>query len=356
MLIEEPGAPLAIEAARLPALVTHGADAGRGNLLAVQPWMHPGDYASARTFYDAIRRLLSAARRAGWLNQHTIVVLPEYLGSWLVVAGAPRAVYGAGRLDQAALLLIARHGPAFVHALRAARSANRLRESLFRMRAGAMARIYHAVFARLAVESGATIVAGSLVLPDPCVAAGELRAGRGALYNVSVVYRPDGTACEQLVRKVFLVTEERGFTAAGRLEDLPVFDTPAGRLGIAICADSWYPEVYATLRARGADLVAVPSYLEPAGVWHTRWRGYNGAAAPAGVAASDIGRISECAAWHRYGMAGRAVPAGFRAGVNVFLRGGLWDLGGDGASLAFSTQTIVEAPDRDGAAIVNLWL
>jgi predicted amidohydrolase len=39
---------------------------------------------------------------------------------------------------------------------------------------------------------------------------------------------------------------------------MPVYDTRAGRIGVAICYDRHYPEVMRTLGAQGADLVVIP--------------------------------------------------------------------------------------------------
>jgi len=47
-------------------------------------------------------------------------------------------------------------------------------------------------------------------------------------------------------------------------EDLPVFETPWGKLGVLICADRRWPETARVLRLRGARLVLIPSY----GMWH----------------------------------------------------------------------------------------
>lgn len=339
-----------------PALVELGRRADGGNLLGVQPWLTPHDYASARDLHGRLDALLSLARRLGWTGPHTIVVLSEYLGAWLLAAGAPRQALAAPTVAAAMPPLIARHAPAFARALVASRGRDRLREALFRMRAPGVARGYTAVCSALARGYGVTLVAGSVVLPEPYVADGALRAGRGPLRNVAAVFRADGAAEPELARKVFPIDEESGFVAPAGLADLPVYHTPAGPLGVAVCADSWQPQVLAALRARGAELLAVPSYLAPDGAWRAVWRGYNGAAAPDDVRPEDVGRISEGAAWRRYAMAGRAAPMGFRAGVNVFLRGALWDLGADGVTIGVRGDKRAEAPERDGAALVNVWL
>jgi hypothetical protein len=339
-----------------PTFTELGRRSRHGNLLGIQPWLTPADYASARGFYARLDALLGLARRAGWIGPRTVVVLPEYLGTWLLAVGAPRAVVRARAVAAAMPPLIAAQPLAFLRALAASRGRERLREALFRMRAPATARAMTAVFAQLARSYGVTIVAGTILLPTPYVAAGELRAGRGPLHNVAAVFRPDGAAEPQLARKVYPIDEEAGFVEAGGLAELPVYPTPAGPLGVAVCADSWQPQVYAALRARGAELLAVPSYLAPDGVWQASWRGYNGAAAPPDARAEDVGRISEGAAWRRYALAGRATPAGFRAGVNPFLRGVLWDLGADGVTTGVRGDEIAQAPERDGAALVNVWL
>ncbi|NLD41867.1 MAG: carbon-nitrogen hydrolase family protein [Chloroflexi bacterium] len=47
-------------------------------------------------------------------------------------------------------------------------------------------------------------------------------------------------------------------------QDLPVWQTPLGCLGIMICADRRWPETARTLRLRGAELILNPTY----GMWH----------------------------------------------------------------------------------------
>jgi len=47
-------------------------------------------------------------------------------------------------------------------------------------------------------------------------------------------------------------------------EDLPVWKTSLGKIGIIICADRRWPESVRTLRVRGAELIMNPTY----GMWH----------------------------------------------------------------------------------------
>ncbi|PTN45319.1 hydratase, partial [Achromobacter xylosoxidans] len=85
------------------------------------------------------------------------------------------------------------------------------------------------------------------------------RAG-GRLYNSALVAGPDGYL--GTYRKLHLWGDENLYFEAGDL-GLPVFDTELGRIGVAICYDGWFPEVYRLLAVRGADIVAVPTNWVP---------------------------------------------------------------------------------------------
>ena len=337
-------------------VVEYGTDAQRGNLLGIQPFVVPGDYASGETFYAKMDGYLDVAFHRGWLGERTIVVFPEYVGTWLVAAGEGPRVHRAETIGDAMRALVLSHPLRFARALLSAKAQDVVKGGLFRMQAAQMAGIYHDVFSSLANEYSVTVVAGSILLPSPRVSNGKLEIGGGGLYNVSVVYGPGGSAHDEVVRKAFPIRAELPFTTPGSAADLPVFEAPAGRLGVLICADSWYPASYEVIRARKADLVAVPSYLAPDGIWGQPWRGYDGAPLPRGVEPRDVGRLTEGEAWLKYALAGRLAGAGIKHGIDVFLRGDLWDLGCDGHTVVVREQTVVEAQHVTGAAIVNSWL
>lgn len=333
-----------------------GTQSGRGNLLGVQPCLMTSDYATEAAFFSRLDGYFGAAQRRGWLSDRTIVVLPEYLGTWLAATGEGRSVLEAASLPAAMRALALRHPLRFVKSLRASPERDRLPAALFRMQAGRMAGLYQNMFSRLARQYAVTLVAGSLLLPAPSVGDGVVRAGQGPLQNVSAVFRPDGRAHAVLARKVFPTEAELPFVTGAPLDALSVFDTPAGRLGVLICADSWHPAAYARLKSHSIDFVAVPSAILSGGLWSRRWAGYDGAAPPADFEPSDVGALTEGQAWRKYALAGRIAQAGCGCGVNVFLRGRLWDMETDGHSLALGPgPTVVETP-ADGAALVNVWL
>ena len=330
-----------------------GQDTGNGNLLGIQPYMLTADYATEARFYQKLDGYLAAAREKGLIGPKTVVVFPEFLGAWLVVAGEKQAVYEAKTVKEAATLIALSNLPSFATSYLHAHAQDKMTEALFLMKAQEMADRYHRVFSRLAEDYGVTIVAGSILLPSPQVKDGHLLAGDGPLYNTTVIYGPDGRAREPAVRKAFPTKEEQPFVSPGSVDDLPVFETPAGKLGVLICADSWYPEAYRQLKRLGVELIAVPSLGSAKA--DSIWQGYSGFPNPKNVDPADVGRLTEGEAWAKYALPGRISESGARTGVNVFLRGRLWDLTLNGLAFAARDNDIASYRGEDGS-IVNVWI
>ncbi len=344
--------------AGLAAMDTFGVDAGKGNLLGVQPWMVPQDYANPATLTAKFSTYLQAAHDKGWLSDKTVAVFPEYTGTWLIAGGEKNSIYAQQNSEAAMTTVALTHLPEFGYRLASAPPvADKVKWALFSIKGKQAAAAYQQVFGALAKNFGISIVAGSIVLPQPQLVDGQIVVHEGqALYNVSAVFGPDGKIIPPLVVKVFPITDELQFIATGTTGALPVFNTNAGRLGVLICADAWYPANYAALKKSGAELLAVPSFSAHDQVWSTVWTGYNGGAQPADVDGADIGKITEGDAWMKYAMPLRSQAAGIRAGLNVFLRGSLWDLGSDGSTIRVSGSETGKGDVLKGAALTNLWL
>lgn len=77
----------------------------------------------------------------------------------------------------------------------------------------------------------------------------------GAPHNSALVVDPDGS--HHLYRKTHLWDREQLVFVAGTGPP-PVVHTSAGRVGIAICYDAFFPEVMRALAVGGADVIAVP--------------------------------------------------------------------------------------------------
>ena len=84
------------------------------------------------------------------------------------------------------------------------------------------------------------------------------------LYNSCFVYGPDGELLARH-RKVHLFDvdlpdmhfhESHTFTPGS---EITVFDTPYGRMGVAICFDVRFPELFRAMARRGAELICLPA-------------------------------------------------------------------------------------------------
>src|SRR5690606_5538253 len=100
----------------------------------------------------------------------------------------------------------------------------------------------------------------------------------------------------------------------GALADLQVFDTPVGRIGIAICLDAFMPEVVDRLTDMGAQVLVQPS-ANP-GPWNEWQQGD----------------------WLRGSHQQTVVAGRFAYAVNPMLTGPLWDI-------AFYGQSAIVARD-----------
>jgi predicted amidohydrolase len=88
------------------------------------------------------------------------------------------------------------------------------------------------------------------------VVCGLLERDGDLLCNAAVLVGPDGLlGSYRKTHRPFLGVDR--FTTPG--DELPVFDTALGRIGIEICYDLRFPEVTRTLALRGADIVARPT-------------------------------------------------------------------------------------------------
>jgi hypothetical protein len=340
---------------RITLAVNEGQPADRGNLLGIQPELFPGDYQSLERLHLKLAAYLQTARDQGLLNEKTIVVLPEHIGTWLMLSGEKNELYQTPHLKDAMNWLSISNPVQFMRAWISATGDNRMDDAYLRMKAPAMARDYQALFGGLAKEFGVTLVAGSIALPNPCVSQGQLQVGHGALYNASLVFAADGLPQGQPQRQLYPIYDERGFIAPGDENTVSVVDTPAGRLGILIGSDSWYPDNYRKLNEQGAQLIAVPAFVIGRDTWDRPWRGFKSVSTPTEISLKPE-ELSEGEAWRRLTLISQQPISQATAGMSVFLRGQFWDLGSAGRSFLSSNGQVFADGDARGARLLNIWL
>ena len=88
------------------------------------------------------------------------------------------------------------------------------------------------------------------------VVCGLLERDGDALRNAAVLVGPDGLIGTYRKTHLPFLGVDR-FVVPG--DELRVYDTPLGRIGIEICYDLRFPEVTRTLALKGADVVAHPT-------------------------------------------------------------------------------------------------
>jgi 5-aminopentanamidase len=91
---------------------------------------------------------------------------------------------------------------------------------------------------------------------DAYVVCGLLERDGDVLRNAAVLVGPDGLVGTYRKTHLPFLGVDR-FVLAG--DELNVYDTPLGRIGIEICYDLRFPEATRTLALKGADLVAHPT-------------------------------------------------------------------------------------------------
>lgn len=340
---------------RITLAVNEGEPADRGNLLGIQPELFPADYQSLERLHLKLSAYLQKARDQGLINPKTVVVLPEHIGTWLMLSGEKNELYQATHLKDAMNWLSASNPLQFARAWISAKGDNRMDDAYLRMKAPAMARDYQVLFGGLAKEFGVTLVAGSIALPNPSVSQGQLHIGHGALYNASVVFAADGLPIGDPQRQLYPIYDERGFIAPGDENIVSVVDTPAGRLGILIGSDSWYPDNYRKLNEQGAQLVAVPAFVTGRDTWDRPWRGFKSVSTPPEISLKPE-ELSEGEAWRRLTLISQQPISQASAGMSVFLRGQFWDLGTAGHSFLSNEGHVTAGNDARGARLLNIWL
>jgi hypothetical protein len=310
---------------RIELLLNQGSAGAAGNVLGLQPRMVPADYQDAHRLQVKFEAYLRQARAQGLLGPRTIVVLPEHIGTWLWLSGEKDEVYQADHVQAASGWLTLSNPLPFLQAWINGHGRHRFSEAQLRMKATRMADDYQRVFGGLARQFGITLVAGSIVLPEPSLRQGRLAVGDGPLYNVAVTFGSDGSPLGEPLRQHHV--HFRRFLTPGAAPAVQVLQTPAGPMGVALGEDAWAPEVQAQLKASAVRVLAVPSFMA----------GQVGPASPP----PSLPSLAQ------------AAPAG----MLVYLHGRFWShLGkGDGYSWQAGRRSTPK-PGGDGAGMFNLWL
>jgi predicted amidohydrolase len=333
-------------------------NSGKGNVIGINTWMEPADYASREHFFAKLDGYLNSCKEKNWLDSKTTVLFPEYIGTWLVLEGEKKNVYTAETIDDALTHFVITNYFRYIASwfMSPDSATNKMAHSIFATKAKKMADTYTNVFSRLAKKYQVTIIAGSILLQSPRIKNNKIMVRNGSLENVSAVFNPDGSIQPALTRKSFPTADELPFTIPFRNANQPMYDLPIGKTSVMICADAWYPQAYQAIQPENPRFIAVPSYTPTDGSMQKGWDGYSGFEAPADIQKEDIGNITLRDAWLKYTMPTRIRQINVPFGMTASLRGKLWDLGSDGEPIIYNRGEVICPPPGEGASLVCLWL
>jgi hypothetical protein len=244
--------PLLSDLRTLP-IESQGQPGSAGNLLGIETRLMPADYQSRERLQLKFATYLDQARDSGLLSARTVVVLPEHVGTGLFALGEKPEVQQARTLRDAMQWTAVSNPWDYLRALFDNEGSDRRTEAALKIKARQMADDYQLIFGGLARDYGVTLVAGSIVLPEPRLEDGRLQIGEGPLRQVSLSFAPDGEPIGALQYKTTLSRYERRYSEAPERRQISSLQTPAGRLAVLIGCDA-----YTRAPPADAQLLAVP--------------------------------------------------------------------------------------------------
>ena len=116
-------------------------DSTTGHIIGIQPIMTPADFTSEENYFLKLNNYLQKAEEKNWLKENSIVLFPEYIGTWLVVANQRKSIYQNERINAAMIQLIAMQPLEFLKNWLQSNAENKVNEAIFSMATEKMAEI-----------------------------------------------------------------------------------------------------------------------------------------------------------------------------------------------------------------------
>lgn len=240
-----------------------GASPGKPDTIAiacVQAHVTVNNFVSEQSFRELVERLMERAVASMPEGVPRLVVFPEDFASGLIFMDSGETLDGATGLRGAVAALVRKHFTGVM--------GKRMRHRVGWVRALALYKAqdivhaYRRVFADVARRHDAYVLGGTVLVPDiEFTIDGGAEPQGGDVFNVAYLFGPDGAIIGGQ-RKAFLIDLEGSEAldlCAGAVDDLVVYDTALGRIGIAICFDAFQEPVVEHLAALGVDILLQPS-------------------------------------------------------------------------------------------------
>lgn len=307
-------------------------------VIAVQPKWHPHDFISAAAFRAWMRSQLDMARPYLAADRPNLVVLTELNGLPLVLRGGAWAI-PLKKFERVATALFISRLARTLPILR--------REGVSPVRALQLAdadrntRLYLHTCRDLAREYGVYLCCGSAPTPRYQLVQGQPRRMAGTLTNQAVILDPRG-ALVGATDKVHLTPDEEQEgvdLTPGHLDEMRVFPTPVGDLGVAISLDAFRADVIGRLEKQGCTVLLQPDA--------------NGApwTAKEGLPPDPTNIRDQPEAWLESSWTATTQGKSIRYAINPMVVGNLLDLTFDGQSAI--TGRAEDAPEQRNYALTT---
>lgn len=264
------------------------------------------DYKNKNTFYTLIQKIVKEQKARG----EEIILLPEHIGTWLIVHNSPNIIYHVLSQKIAFIILIICNLVAFIQEFFNVPKEveDAFTYTILSTKNKTMLQIYKEVLSAIAREENIYIIGGSI-----------LEKVDKKIYNSCYIFNNLGEEV-LVVRKMYPTKLEQTFSNLHNKDQKLTFKKNGKNIGVLICADSWYSECYKKLEIEDYDVLYIPAAVEIKD-WEKVWNGYSGFTTPEEVDKKDIGVITERVAWGKYSF-----PTKSKKDVVVeFLEAKLWD-------------------------------
>lgn len=336
--------------ASIPEVLTHsiGYDRNVGNVVAVQAYMHVLDYSTPERFYEKLDSYLRIAKRKGFIKENTILVFPEHIGTPLFLIGEKKDVYAANTLSSALNQIAVSDLFGYLKITGKNAFSENNGDIALKMKAETMKSVYDNTFRKLSTFYKVTIIAGSIILPEPEINpnTNSLEIKNGKFHNASFIFLPDGKLYSEFLIKQNLAKTEKQLASPTNAEKAFL---QLKNIGILLSNDSLYNSMYDE-KVKNKEVLLSPSALIEKDEIEWKNEDIYGSKEPLDSS------LTQAELWRKYSIIEKMKNnPSTRIIVQVFLLGKFFDLNLEGESAGIIRYVAMEGLDNKSPAILNVW-
>lgn len=312
-------------------------------IFCVQPRLTQHDYKSHSHLKTKLEQYIEAAIQDQKVKPK-LIVFPELLPTWCFLFDEYSLIFKLPNHLLAFMMIILQHPISFfIHFIYSLFEGlfkrsffDHFTRAFFLMVQEKMFSNAVKLFSEIAIKYKSFVVGGSFFSSRVKIDKNGCTLTGNGLYNNTLLFDPNGKAIF-CVEKRFLTPVE-GFIDAGTSK-MKACETSLGRIGILVCADSWWPQSYDELQDENVDILVCVANCMPKEAWKDKWKqGYTSVEklpVPKDVDRQHLsGSITEGDAWEKYTIPSRMkVLKSCKVGVCSMFVGSIWSISSSGVSV-----------------------